>query len=158
MHAHKLLERHALLARRQDWRAQDLTLVFTNGCFDILHRGHVEYLQEARALGDVLVVGLNSDSSVRSLKGASHPMMPQADRAAILCALSDVDFVTIFPQTSVEPLVAELLPDVLVKGGDYSVDQIVGRQIVQSAGGRVVALGHTPSRSSSDLQRLLGAD
>lgn len=158
MHAHKLLTRADLLARRSDWRTQGRRLVLTNGCFDVLHRGHVEYLQEARGLGEVLVVALNSDCSVRALKGPDRPIIPSEDRAAILCALGDVDFVTIFPEPSVEALVTEVLPDVLVKGGDYRLDQIVGREVVEASGGRVIALSHTPDRSSSDLQHLIKGD
>ena len=126
-------------------------MVFTNGCFDLLHRGHVEYLQEARALGDLLAVGLNDDDGVRRLKGPGRPLVPQGDRAALLCALGDVDAVTLFSGTSVEPLVAELLPDVLVKGGDYDLAEVVGRRVVEAAGGRVQVLRHVPGRSTRDL-------
>ncbi len=151
MHAPKLLPRPDLLSRRAEWRRRGQTLVFTNGCFDVLHRGHVEYLQQARALGDVLVVGLNSDLSVRQVKGPRRPVVCEQDRAAILCALQDVDFVTIFPEPSVEPLVTALLPDVLVKGGDYRLEDVVGRQPVEASGGRVLTLCHVPGRSTTTL-------
>jgi D-beta-D-heptose 7-phosphate kinase/D-beta-D-heptose 1-phosphate adenosyltransferase len=111
----------------------------------------VEYLQQARALGDLLVVGLNEDSAVRQLKGPGRPWVPQEDRAALLCALQDVDVVTLFPETSVELLVAELLPDVLVKGGDYALEEVVGRQVVENAGGQVCVLCHVADRSTRDL-------
>lgn len=151
MHADKLLARDELLARRSAWRRAGRTVVFTNGCFDVLHRGHVEYLQEARALGDILVVGLNGDDSVRRLKGEGRPLMPEEDRAALLCALGDVDFVVVFHETSVDSLVAELLPDVLAKGGDYAPEEVVGRQVVEASGGRVVTLCLVAGRSSRAL-------
>jgi rfaE bifunctional protein nucleotidyltransferase chain/domain len=151
MHDDKLLSRQDLLIRRADWKHHGQTVVFTNGCFDILHRGHVEYLQQARALGDVLIVGLNSDQSVRQVKGADRPLTPEQDRVAILCALKDVDFVTVFPEPSVETLVSAVLPDVLVKGGDYHLEAVVGRQIVEAAGGRVATLCHVEGRSTTDL-------
>ena len=153
MHTQKLLSRSDLLSRRSEWQQQGRILVFTNGCFDVLHRGHVEYLQQARSLGDILVVGLNSDASVRSIKGPGRPVVGEDDRAAILCALQDVDFVSVFSEPSVETLVASLLPDVLVKGGDYCLQDIVGRGIVEAAGGRVAALCHIPGRSSTELAR-----
>lgn len=151
MHAAKLLSRPDLLVRRAEWKRCGQTLVFTNGCFDVLHRGHVEYLQQARGLGHILVVGLNSDASVRQVKGPGRPLVCEADRAAILCALQDVDFVTIFPEASVEPLVAVLLPDVLVKGGDYRLQDVVGGRLVEASGGRVATLCHVPGRSTTAL-------
>ena len=151
MHADKLLSRDELLARRSAWRRVGRTVVFTNGCFDVLHRGHVEYLQEARALGDLLVVGLNGDDSVRRLKGEGRPLMPQEDRAAVLCALGDVDYVVLFHETSVAGLVAELLPDVLVKGGDYRPEEVVGREVVEASGGRVATLCLVAGRSTRAL-------
>ena len=151
MHSEKLLSRCDLLDLRARCRREGRVLVFTNGCFDLLHRGHVEYLQEARALGGLLAVGLNDDDGVRRLKGEGRPLVPQEDRAALLCALADVDAVTLFSGTSVEPLVAELLPDVLVKGGDYALDEVVGRRVVEQAGGRVRVLRHVPGRSTRDL-------
>ena len=151
MHSEKLLSRSALLDLRARCRGDGRVVVFTNGCFDLLHRGHVEYLQEARALGDLLVVGLNDDDGVRRLKGPGRPLVPQRDRAALLCALEDVNAVTLFPGTRVEPLVADLLPDVLVKGGDYSLDEVVGRRVVEEAGGRVRVLCHVSGRSTEGL-------
>ena len=151
MHSEKLLSRSVLLDLRARCRRDGRVVVFTNGCFDLLHRGHVEYLQEARNLGDLLVVGLNDDDGVRRLKGAGRPLVPQQDRAALLCALGDVDAVTLFPGTSVEPLVADLLPDVLVKGGDYSLDEVIGRRVVEEAGGQVRVLCHVSGRSTAGL-------
>jgi rfaE bifunctional protein nucleotidyltransferase chain/domain len=126
-------------------------VVFTNGCFDILHRGHVEYLTHARSLGDRLVVGLNSDDSVRRLKGASRPVNSQEDRAIVLAALQAVDAVVLFGDDTPRDLIAALLPDVLVKGGDYRPDEIVGAEQVVAAGGRVVVSPLVPGRSTSGL-------
>ena len=136
----KVISRSTLQQIRQDLGRQGRTVVFTNGCFDVLHRGHVEYLRQARQLGDVLIVGLNSDSSVRGLKGEGRPFMPEEDRAVLLAELRCVSYVCIFDELSVEGLVAELAPDVLAKGGDYRTEEIVGHQIVQQAGGIVASL------------------
>ena len=149
----KLLEPAELHATRRACDEAGQTFVFTNGCFDLLHRGHVEYLQQARALGDCLAVGLNDDRSVRALKGPGRPLMPEADRAALLAALSCVNYVCTFSGESVEPLVADLLPDILVKGGDYARQEIVGRGIVEAHGGRVQALPLWRGQSSSALVR-----
>ncbi|MDP6699658.1 MAG: adenylyltransferase/cytidyltransferase family protein [Candidatus Latescibacteria bacterium] len=151
--ADKLLELAELHATRRACAEARQTFVFTNGCFDLLHRGHVEYLQQARALGDCLAVGLNDDRSVRALKGPGRPLMPQADRAALLAALSCVNYVCIFSGASVEPLVADLLPDILVKGGDYAQKEIVGRRVVEAHGGQVQALPLWRGQSSSELVR-----
>jgi len=126
-------------------------LVFTNGCFDILHRGHVEYLEYARSLGDHLVVGLNSDESVRRLKGPARPLNPQEDRAIILASLRAVDAVTLFDEDTPLALIRELLPDRLVKGGDYRSDTVVGAAEVAEAGGRVVIAPLVPGRSTTEL-------
>ena len=138
-----------LLARFGRPRSQKL--VFTNGCFDLLHRGHVEHLAQARALGDALVVGLNSDASVRRLKGAGRPVVPGADRAAALAALRSVDAVTIFDEDTPLDLIGALLPDVLVKGGDYDLDGIVGREVVEEAGGEVRVLPFVEGYSTTGL-------
>ena len=132
-------------------RAAGRKLVFTNGVFDILHVGHVRYLQEARALGDALVVAINSDVSARQLKGEGRPLTGQNDRAEILAALECVDYVTVFEELSPRSLIAELLPDVLVKGGDYTLDQIHGREEVEAAGGRVVSLPFAEGFSTSKI-------
>lgn len=147
----KILSHEEVLNERQRLGAAGKTLVFTNGVFDILHVGHVRYLEQARALGDALVVAINSDASVRQLKGDGRPLMNQAERAEILAALRAVDYVTIFDELSPRSLIAELLPDVLVKGGDYSLDQIHGREEVEVAGGRVVSLPFVEGVSTSAI-------
>ena len=127
-------------------------VVFTNGCFDLFHPGHTRVLAEARKLGDVLVVGVNSDRSVRGLnKGPGRPFMPQDERAEILAAMEAVDYVTIFDEVSVQPVVARMRPDVLVKGGDWGLDGIVGRAEVEAAGGQVVSVPVVPSYSTSSF-------
>lgn len=126
-------------------------IVFTNGCFDLLHVGHVRYLQEARALGDLLVVGVNSDVSVKGLKGLSRPIQGEDDRIEILAALSGVDFVVLFADDTPEKLIREVKPDILVKGGDWSVEKIVGAEFVQSYGGSVKTLQFVKGRSTSGL-------
>ena len=152
-----LLSSETLLARFG--RPRDRTVVFTNGCFDILHPGHVECLAQARALGDVLVVGLNSDASVRRLKGAGRPLMSEADRAVMLAALRSVDAVTLFEEDTPLELISALLPDVLVKGGDYDLDGIVGQEVVEEAGGEVRALPFVEGHSTTSiLDRLKEAE
>ena len=119
------------------WRATGARLVFTNGVFDLLHRGHVEYLEEARVLGDRLVVGVNSDASVRRLKGADRPIVPEDERVELLAALECVDLVALFDEDTPERIIREVAPDVLVKGGDWALEAIVGREFVEARGGRV---------------------
>lgn len=126
-------------------------VVFTNGCFDLLHRGHIRYLERARALGDVLVVAVNSDASVRALKGPSRPVVPAEQRAEVLAALAAVDFVVIFDELDPARAIRAVRPDVLVKGGDWSVDQIVGADFVRSTGGAVHSLPYVEGESTSGL-------
>jgi len=126
-------------------------VVFTNGCFDLLHPGHIRSLEQARELGDILIVGLNSDASVRQLKGAGRPVIPELERAEILAALESVDAVVIFNELTPREIISRLLPDVLVKGGDWPGDQIVGREEVEAAGGRVVSLPVVPGYSTSAI-------
>jgi D-beta-D-heptose 7-phosphate kinase/D-beta-D-heptose 1-phosphate adenosyltransferase len=147
----KILSREVLLQRFG--RPRQFRLVFTNGCFDILHRGHVEYLHEARALGDALVVGVNTDASVERLKGPGRPVVPQGDRAMVLAGLESVDALTLFHEDTPQALIAALLPDVLVKGGDYEPKAIVGRAEVEAAGGKVHVIPFIPGRSTSELIR-----
>jgi D-beta-D-heptose 7-phosphate kinase/D-beta-D-heptose 1-phosphate adenosyltransferase len=135
------------------WRAAGERVVFTNGVFDLLHRGHVEYLEEARALGDRLVVGVNSDDSVRRVKGPSRPIVPAGERAELLAALASVDLVVVFEEDTPERLIRGVEPDVLVKGGDWSPDAIVGREFVESRGGRVLAIPLRAGYSTSALVR-----
>lgn len=147
--ADKIVERDELVARLQRPRSE--RVVFTNGCFDVLHRGHVEYLEAARQLGDVLVVGLNTDASVRRLKGPSRPVNPQDDRAYVLAGLAAVDYVTYFAEDTPRDLIVALLPDVLVKGGDYRKEDIVGGAEVEAAGGEVVVAPLVPGRSTTAI-------
>ena len=147
----KILSHEDLLNERERLHGAGKTLVFTNGVFDILHVGHVRYLEQARALGDVLVVAVNSDRSVRELKGTGRPLMKENERAEILAALRAVDYVTTFDDTSPRSLIAQLLPDVLVKGGDYTLDQIHGREEVEAAGGRVVSMPFVEGVSTSEI-------
>jgi D-beta-D-heptose 7-phosphate kinase/D-beta-D-heptose 1-phosphate adenosyltransferase len=135
----------------QLWRAANARVVFTNGVFDLLHRGHVEYLEEARALGDRLVVGVNSDASVRRLKGPSRPIVGEADRLALVAALACVDLAVLFADDTPLRLIEAVQPDVLVKGGDYAVPEIVGRDVVEARGGRVTTIALRPGLSTSEL-------
>ena len=132
-------------------RSRRNRVVFTNGVFDILHRGHVEYLATARSFGDVLLVGLNTDASVRRLKGRGRPLQPQRDRAAVLLALTAVDYVVLFGEDTPDRLIRLVRPDVLVKGADYGLDEIVGAPFVQSYGGEVRRIRLTRGRSTSEL-------
>ncbi|MEN8376429.1 MAG: D-glycero-beta-D-manno-heptose 1-phosphate adenylyltransferase [Gemmatimonadota bacterium] len=152
----KILDRDALLERYGRPRAE--RVVFTNGCFDLLHRGHVEYLFAARSLGDVLVVGLNADASVRRLKGAERPIVQQEDRALVLASLECVDAVCVFEEDTPRELIARLLPDVLIKGGDYAPEDIVGRAEVEAAGGVVRVHPAVEGYSTTGLARRLGGD
>ena len=149
--AGKVLTIDQLLAERRRLNEAGQKLVFTNGVFDLLHVGHVRYLEDARALGDALVVAINSDASVRQLKGDTRPLMNENERAEIMAALRAVDYVTIFDNISPRALIAKLLPDVLVKGGDYALDEIHGREEVEAAGGRVVSLPFIEGVSTSGI-------
>jgi D-beta-D-heptose 7-phosphate kinase/D-beta-D-heptose 1-phosphate adenosyltransferase len=140
-----------MLAERARLRNDGARLVFTNGVFDLLHVGHVRYLAQARALGDALVVAINSDRTVRELKGSDRPVFDQAERAEILAALRQVDYVVVFDDISPRSLIAQLLPDVLVKGGDYQLDEIHGREEVEAAGGKVISLPFVDGASTSTL-------
>jgi rfaE bifunctional protein nucleotidyltransferase chain/domain len=135
-------------------------VVFTNGCFDLLHPGHIETLEKARNLGDALVIGVNSDRSVREMKGAGRPIVPERERAEVLAALDCVDAVVIFDEPTPREIVAALLPDVLVKGSDWASDQIIGRAEVERAGGRVVSIpvvaGYSTSAMVEKIRKLNG--
>ena len=132
-------------------------IVFTNGCFDLLHRGHVECLQQAASLGDVLVVGVNSDDSVRRLKGPGRPVVPAGDRAAIVAALGCVEYVTIFDEDTPAELLEAVQPDFYVKGGDYDAAALPERQVVERYGGKVVTVGYLEGRSTSEIMTRLHA-
>ena len=131
-------------------------VVFTNGCFDLLHPGHIRYLAQARLLGDALVVAINSDRSVRALKGPSRPILPESERGELMAALRCVDLVTIFDDPTPRDLLARMLPQVLVKGGDWGPTNIVGREEVEAAGGVVVSIPVVPGFSSSEIIRKAG--
>ncbi|MBP2667092.1 MAG: hldE 2 [Firmicutes bacterium] len=140
---------------RARYRDRQQTVVFTNGCFDILHAGHVRYLTEAKKLGDILIVGLNSDDSVRKLKGEGRPVNPATDRAEVLEGLRAVDQVVVFEEDTAEEMVRQLQPDVYVKGGDYSIDRLPESSIVASYGGRTVLVPMVEGRSTSNVIRKL---
>ncbi|HEU4934152.1 MAG TPA: D-glycero-beta-D-manno-heptose 1-phosphate adenylyltransferase [Pyrinomonadaceae bacterium] len=147
----KILSPEQMLRERQRLRAAGKRLVFTNGVFDLLHVGHVRYLAQARSLGDALLVAINSDQTVRELKGPDRPIFNHLERAEILAALRFVDYVTIFDNISPRSLITQLLPDVLVKGGDYQLDQIHGREEVEAAGGKVISLPFVEGASTTSL-------
>ena len=147
----KIVTREALIKERERLRSEGKRLVFTNGCFDLLHPGHVRYLSEARSLGDALVVALNSDRSVRALKGEGRPILDEQERSEVIAALEAVDYVIVFDEETPLELIVDLLPDVLVKGGDWPLDQIIGRQEVEAAGGRVISLPYIEGSSTSDI-------
>ena len=140
-----------MLGERERLRSEGSMLVFTNGVFDLLHVGHVRYLAEARGLGDALLVAINSDKTVEALKGKGRPVTPQSERAEILAALRQVNYVMIFDDASPRSVIAQLLPDVLVKGGDYNLDQIHGREEVEAAGGKVVSLPFVNGASTTSM-------
>ena len=147
----KILGREELIRERERIGREGKRLVFTNGCFDLLHPGHVRYLDQARRLGDALVVALNSDQSVRAIKGEGRPILSESERAEVMAALEAVDYVTIFDEETPRELIASLLPDILVKGGDWAPDQIVGREEVEAAGGKVLSLPYVEGSSTTDI-------
>ncbi len=142
-------EEIARIVRRE--REAGRVVVTTNGCFDVLHIGHARYLREARALGDLLIVGVNSDESVRRLKGATRPVIPEGERAEMLASLEAVDYVTVFGEDTPCDLLELIRPSIHVKGGDYSLDQVIEREVVEAAGGKVVVGIHIPARSTTDI-------
>ena len=146
----RTLSNDELVELRGRWRDEGKTVVFTNGCFDLLHPGHVRLLEAARSRGDILVVAINSDSSVRRLKGPQRPILPEQERAAILASLAAVDAVTVFSQQTPNELLERLLPDILVKGSDWS-HWIAGREIVEAAGGKVFPIAVEPGYSTTDV-------
>jgi D-beta-D-heptose 7-phosphate kinase/D-beta-D-heptose 1-phosphate adenosyltransferase len=147
----EIVSQQDLLERISAARRAGRRVVMTNGCFDLLHPGHVRCLEGARALGDLLIVAINSDASVRRLKGSGRPVVPEAERAEILAALEAVDYVTVFDEDTPQQIISRVLPDVLVKGGDWGPDQIVGRAQVEAAGGRVVTIPLEPEYSTTVL-------
>lgn len=158
MRSAKILSAARLRERLVQRQRRGAKVVFTNGCFDLLHPGHVRYLRAARRLGDLLVVGVNSDASVRRLKGESRPLVRQADRCEVLAALEMVDYVTVFGDDTPYRLIERLRPDVLVKGGDWAADKIVGADLVRGRGGKVRSLRFAPGYSTTRLvRRIAGA-
>ena len=149
--AEKILPLERAFEVVDDLKRQGKRVVFSNGCFDLLHPGHTRYLAEAKKLGDVLVVAVNSDRSARELKGPGRPIQNETERAEILAALAAVDVVTIFDDRTPRALIARMLPHVLVKGGDWALREIIGREEVEAAGGRVVAIPVSPGFSTSGL-------
>jgi len=150
----RLFSRDELLEQRGRWRAEGKTVVFTNGCFDLLHRGHIRLLEQARSLGDVLILGLNSDAGVRRTKGPSRPILDERERAELAGELEAVDAVVLFDEETPRELIASILPDILVKGADWS-HFIAGREEVEDAGGLVIALELEPGYSTTNLVDLL---
>lgn len=140
-----------MLTERNKLKRSGKTVVFTNGCFDLMHPGHVRYLKKARKLGDALIVALNSDRAVQELKGKSRPILFEQERAEVMAALGCVDYVLIFDDISPRETIAALLPDILVKGGDWSLDQIIGREEVEAAGGKVLSLPFVEGSSTTEI-------
>jgi rfaE bifunctional protein nucleotidyltransferase chain/domain len=154
--ATRILDRNRLIARVAIARKHGARIVLANGCFDILHVGHVRYLEGAHALGDLLVVGINSDEQVRALKGEGRPLVRERERAEIIASLRAVDFVTIFQEPNVEALVRAIRPDIHAKGTDYTVDSVPERDVVRSYGGRVMIVGDPKDHSTSEMIEQLG--
>ncbi len=151
LESEKLVTWHQLATLRRQWKEQGKIVVFTNGVFDILHAGHVSYLQQAKNLGDLLVVGVNSDASVKRLKGDARPLQPEEDRAFVLAGLESVDYVTLFEQDTPQELIDQIIPDILVKGGDYTPDEIVGAHTVRLHGGKVRVIPFLGGRSTTQI-------
>jgi rfaE bifunctional protein nucleotidyltransferase chain/domain len=147
----KIVNLDQLVRIRKRAKRNHQKVVFTNGCFDILHRGHIEYLKRAKGFGDLLIVGLNSDSSVKKIKGEKRPIMPQEDRAEILASLGMTDYVCIFEEETPQKIICALIPDVLVKGGDYKKKKIVGKEVVESFGGKVFAIKEVRGKSTKNI-------
>jgi len=136
---------------RESYKKKSKKVVFTNGCFDLIHSGHVDYLIKAKNFGDYLIVGLNTDDSVRRIKGEKRPILNQNERAFILSSLKPVDFVCLFDEDTPAKIIGELIPDILIKGSDWSIDKIVGRDIVEENGGKVVTIDFVNNQSTSNI-------
>jgi len=149
----RILDREALVARIEAAKLEGARIVLANGCFDILHAGHVRYLEGARALGDLLVVGINSDAQVAKLKGSGRPILPERERAELVASLQAVDLVTIFPEPTVTELLLALRPAVHAKGTDYTEETVPERDVVRSYGGQVVIVGDPKNHSTSEMIR-----
>lgn len=146
-----ILNRADLLKLRKNFRIENKKVVFTNGCFDILHAGHVDYLVKAKASGDILVVALNSDKSVKSIKGDKRPIVNENERAFIIANLKPVDYVTFFDEDTPEVIIKELVPDILVKGADWDINKIVGKDTVENNGGKVITIEFINFQSTSNI-------
>lgn len=143
-------------SERERLRQQKKKVVFTNGCFDIIHRGHIEYLTKSKALGDILIVGINTDASVRRIKGEQRPIVQEDDRAFVLANLVPVDYVCTFDEDTPLSLITAITPDILVKGADWNINDIVGKDVVEHSGGRVATIDFIPNRSTSNIiERIL---
>ncbi len=144
-----LISRQTLSELCREAKSEGKTIVFTNGCFDIIHAGHIAYLNDSKKLGDILVIGLNSDDSVKRLKGPSRPYNNINDRAVVLSSLKPVDYVSVFEEDTPLELITAILPDVLTKGGDYNPDNIVGADIVRAGGGKVIVINYVEGKSTT---------
>ena len=153
--AARILDRDTLIAQIESAKSEGQTIVLTNGCFDVLHAGHIRYLQGARELGDVLVVAINADAQVKALKGTGRPILSEHDRAELVASLEAVDFVTIFAEPTVEQLLLALQPDVDAKGTDYTEETVPERDVVRSFGGRVAIVGDPKNHSTSEMLKRL---
>ena len=147
----KIYQRKQLVEKLQQLKTQGKIVVTTNGCFDVLHLGHLRYLQAARRQGDLLVVAVNSDNSVRELKGENRPLIPDVERAEMLAGLACVDYVVIFPELTPVALLAELKPNIHVKGGDYKLEQLIEKDVVEKNGGKMVVGLNVPGKSTTNL-------
>ncbi len=136
---------------RETYKKKSQKVVFTNGCFDLLHSGHVDYLTKAKNLGDVLVVGLNTDASIKRIKGDKRPILNENERALILSSLKPVDYVCLFDEDTPAKIISELIPDILIKGSDWPIDKIVGRDIVEENGGKVITIDFVNNQSTSNI-------
>jgi len=152
----KIQDIQRLVPTRQSLKDHQKKVVFTNGCFDILHRGHIHLFHEAKKLGDVLIVAVNDDSSIRKIKGPTRPIFPLEERMEVLEALADIDYLVSFSEETPKEIISSLLPDVLIKGGDWKSEEVVGKTDVEQAGGKVVIIPFLPRHSSTDIiQRIL---
>lgn len=146
-----ILSREELKKVRAELKSQNKKVVFTNGCFDLIHSGHVDYLLKAKQLGDILIVGLNTDASVRRIKGEKRPILKQDERAFIVSNLKPVDYVTFFDEDTPAKIISDLIPDILVKGADWAIDKIVGRDVVEANGGEVKTIEFVNDQSTSKI-------
>lgn len=147
----EIKSRKEIIELRKEFKDKNQKVVFTNGCFDILHAGHIDYLNKSKALGDILIVGLNSDKSIKNIKGTKRPIIDEKSRAVILASLKPVDFVVLFDEDTPKELIDELVPDVLVKGADWDITKIVGREIVEKNGGEVKTIQFVNDQSTSNI-------